>query len=146
MVDVGNDMETWYACVPPGCSEINYTPSKSQGGFAMVFDEPDVPLDGEALVTPELDATALASVRLEFDHDYYDYARCAEKIAVQYSLDGTAWTDVMSWTHSVSAHEKLDLSAQVAGKKFRIRFVYDDDTVQTDCYAWDWRIDDVLIY
>ncbi|MSP25416.1 MAG: hypothetical protein EXR75_09680 [Myxococcales bacterium] len=148
VVDANSDMVSWYACVPPGCSDFNYTGSKSQGGFAIVLDSPTGELDGEALVSPELDATALANVTLEFDHDYYDELACDEKISVQTSLDGIAWTDVKSWTGTVAAtHEKFDLSAMVAGKKFRVRFLFDDDSTGINsCYAVDWRIDDVLIY
>jgi cysteine-rich repeat protein len=147
--DAGSDGQSWIRCDPAnGCFFDNTTGGNATDPYALVHDAPGVSLDGEALVSPALDASMLSKVVVELDHAFDHVAGAADLGAVEVSLDGAAWTTVASFTADAGGHAAIDLSAKVAGKpKFYLRFRYDDQTSTTaDPFAGGWSLDNVHVY
>lgn len=147
VVDAFADGKTFHHCDPEaGCPQENITKSASGGPYALVKDEDNVSLDGEALVSPTLDASAYSKVFLEFDHAFDHWPLATDLARVDVSVMSGPWTTVATYTSDAEGHVRLDLSPLVAGKTFSFRFYYDDQTSGGDSFAEEWRIDDVLVH
>ncbi|HDD24126.1 MAG TPA: hypothetical protein ENF52_01660, partial [Chloroflexi bacterium] len=96
------------------------------------------------LISPPFDASALSTVMLEFDTDYYTYTG-SDYADVDVSVDGgNTWVNVWQ-KHGASyrgpAHEVIDISALAAGQPdVRVRFHY-----YNAYWEWWWQVDNVLI-
>jgi hypothetical protein len=147
VTDANNDGDTWMWCDPNGaCFYGNFTGSPSGGPFALVYDPQGADEDGEMLDTAQLDGTGYTNVFLEFFHNYDDVGGCDDQASVEVSTDGTNWTSMAAYTADSQGYVLLDLSQQVAGSQFYVRFAYDDDTTGNNpCNVEEWRVDDVVI-
>jgi len=147
VADAGNDGKGFRFCNPAaGCSQENITGSVSAGAFALVKDEDGASLDGEALVSAPIDASAYTKVLLELDHDFDHWTAATDVARIEVSVSPGTWIPVATYTADASGHVRLDLSAHVAGKSFTLRLLYDDQTAGGDGFAEEWRIDDVKVY
>jgi cysteine-rich repeat protein len=146
-VDANGDGKTWQLCDPAaGCPQDNTTGSVSGGAFALIKDEDGVNLDGEVLASGTLDATSFKHVLLAFDHNFDHWTQATDLARVDVSVAGGPWTPVQSYTLDAAGHVRIDLTSLAAGKKFAVRFFYDDQTAGGDSFAEEWRVDDVAVY
>jgi hypothetical protein len=148
VVDGGDTADTWFWCDPAGGCRGNNTGSASGGGYALV--DSDVlgwgPCLHEDLVTVSLDASAFASVFLEFDSYFVVWTGSApvETATIEVSNDGGAsWNPVDQWDLGRGPGlERYDISAWAASEAdVTIRFTYDDACD----WGYYWMVDDVRI-
>jgi len=102
-------------------------------------------LDTE-LRTPPMDFGGDASVTLEFDTNYENYAGYDEVFVDVNSYDGSGWTNVWYRDYDYHAynHEFVDLTAYAAGQTYVVvRFRYDSNGYN---YLWYWDVDNVNLY
>jgi hypothetical protein len=145
-VDAGGDGLTWLRCDELlTCQNTNTTGSASAGAFAFVKDDNNVAHDGEALVSPAINAASATYVALTFDHAFDHLDGASDLARVDVSLDQMAWTPVATYTADASGHVVLDISSLAAGKTFYVRFFFDDQTSGGPPWVNDWRVDDVRV-
>ncbi len=99
----------------------------------------------EELVSPAVDCTGQASVRLQYRHDFHWYSGGQNEkgdVQVRSSLTGGAWTTVAGYAGAdASGVVTLDVSAQAAGAAdVQVRFHYYDAV-----YEWWWAVDEVYL-
>jgi hypothetical protein len=93
------------------------------------------------LRTPAMNCSAMSSVALQFNYDYYNLSDTAD---VDVSVNGgDSWTNV--WTRSSSdrgpAQSSIDLTSIAAGQaNVMVRFRYYDAY-----WAWYWQVDNVKV-
>ncbi len=101
--------------------------------------------------TYQIDATNAAKVYLRYDMYYQAYAGTisplgTEKLNIEYSNDFITWSNIATYTNAngtiANQTYKHDLSNQLAGKKFYIRFNANGDNSNR---IEKWEIDNVII-
>lgn len=144
VTDIGSDGITWKFCSSAGACFYNQTGSSSGGGSAIVEAAAFSATDGEVLATPTVDATAYSKVVLSFDQYFYKWFACNDAGFIEIKSGATtSRIDTLLEVHK--GHAEYDISAQAAGKSFSAQFVYDDETVGSDCNAQSWQIDDIIV-
>ena len=128
----------------PGGRSINT--STGAGGFAIL--DSDVGnnggIDEDAdLITPAIDCSTLAAVKLTFEHYYKQYSNSTATVSVS-GDNGATWTSLESWTTtntSNAAVASYDISAVAAGKsQVKIKWNYKGN------WAYYWAIDDINVF
>ncbi|MBU1239370.1 choice-of-anchor J domain-containing protein, partial [Myxococcota bacterium] len=124
--DGSTDGETWY----------------NAGGYMMA--DSDAAGSGvhlvEGLITPAIDLSGYSTVLLSFELDYN--CLTSDRLYVQVSTDGTAYTTVKTYSADFYGLESLDISADAAGQStVYVRFLYDDFST----WAWEVVLDNVIV-
>jgi len=129
-----NGSGTWHA-------EL-YDPANPALGWVMISDsdgEGSANTQDEQLISPTLDCSGVPAVFLSYWYYFYQYA--ASVGAVDISISGGAWQNIVSYTIDGSGTVVHNISAWAANQSdVRIRFHY--------TAAWDfwWVIDSVRVY
>jgi len=146
VVDANNGGPVWDLCSQTfGCNG-NETGSASGGNSAMVSDDAFVAANREELHTPSIDAGAFGKVVLTFDQYFYEWFDCNDAGFIEVTTNGgQSYTTIDTLLEVRQGHSEYDISTQVAGQIFSARFVYDDDTVNANCSAQSWQIDDIIV-
>lgn len=138
VIDGDSDGATWTSANPGGRSNPNW-----RGTFMIVDSdsagEVEVDMD-EELITPSIDCSGYANIRLKFNHYFNKSSR--EICDVDVRVSGGSWQNVARYQRAdASGLVELDLSA-IAGCRpdVQIRWHYYNAN-----YAEYWGIDDVEI-
>ena len=145
------ELESFEAFPPSGWEVVHYLPGgtgnygnwvwySSYGGVARAGYNYLAPTD-VALITPELDLTALGSQPLSFDYYIYDSYGALNDVDI--TTDGGAtWTNLVSWTTSSGGWQygySIDLSSYTGICQIRFRYT---NPGTSSTY---WYIDNVAI-
>jgi hypothetical protein len=128
------------------CGLFDGNDTGGDGPFALVNSHCDGEVSEDTeLVTPPVDASALASVQLRFDQDFNGGSAAFGEIAdADVSIDGGAtWTNVLHQIVAVAGPEtqSIDVTALAAGQPdVRARFHY----YNAFAALW-WQVDDVIL-
>ena len=130
--------------------------TSNPGGRSLALSAPYAICDSDAagssatmddqLISPVIDASAFASVNLQFNHDFTWYSGGINEQAdvdVRSSATGGAWVNKANYSGiSANGTVVLDLSVQAANQSdVQIRFHYYNAN-----FEWWWAVDDVLVF
>ena len=92
------------------------------------------------LISPTLDLSSCAGVKLEFNH--YFKGSTVSTGTVSYSVDnGSTWTDIQQFTSSTTNPAQFSQSIIGAEGKSQVKFKWN----YTGTYGWYWAIDDIKV-
>ena len=120
----------------------SYDSSDAGGERPEIFFDYSSEVGTFRLITPEIEATNLPKITLEYKQFVYDSAG-GYTLKLQTKLDGGNWED--QWSETINENigpetVTIDLSS-LSGKKFEMAWVYDGDS--SDIYQW--FLDDISI-
>lgn len=146
VVDADNSGPRWDLCSQVNSCFENKTGSASGGNSVIVVDGAFDPADRESLSTPSINATAYSKVVLSLNQYFYEWFACDDAGFVEVSTNGgQSYTTIDTLLEVHKGYAEYDISTEVAGQSFSARFVYDDDTVNANCGAQSWQIDDIIV-
>ena len=146
VVDADDSGPRWNLCSQVASCFENETGSASGGNSAIVKDGAFDPANGESLSTPSINANGYSKVVLSFSQYFYEWFACDDAGFIEVTTNGGAsYTTIDTLLEVHKGYAEYDISSEVAGQTFSARFVYDDDTVNPNCGAQSWQIDDIVV-
>jgi hypothetical protein len=131
----------WQIFTPPYPNTYTLPVASSGGVLAADADDCGTTILTTAKITSPIDATSYTYVRVDFANDFR-HLDAADECYVEVSLNDSTWTTVLSFIGASqrNTEEFVDISAQVAGSMFYLRF----RSVQPG-FDWWWVIDNVQV-